>query len=79
MRSFSALWSVLAFAIFMAVTPPPSFTPTWQTAKISSGGLINNVAVAPSDGTIVASSNTYGAYLYKTSGGCAGAAHRSTP
>ena len=74
MRSFSALWSVLAFAIFMAVTPPPSFTPTWQTAKISSGGLINNVAVAPSDGTIVASSNTYGAYLYKTSGGCAGAA-----
>lgn len=35
---------------------------------------MNNIQVSTSDGTIVGSSNTMGAYLYKSSGGCAGAA-----
>ena len=45
-----------------------SFTPAWQAAEIGGGGLMNNAQLSPSDGTIVASANTYGAYLYKRAG-----------
>jgi hypothetical protein len=51
-----------------------TFTPTFQTAKISSGGLLNNISASPSDGTMVLSANTYGAYLYRATGTCAGTA-----
>lgn len=62
-----------AFAVFQTANNS-TFTPAWQTLRVGGGGLMNNIAVAPSDGTMVASSNTYGAYLYKTTGTCAGAA-----
>jgi xyloglucan-specific exo-beta-1,4-glucanase len=53
----------------------PSFTPAWQALSIGGGGLHNNIQVSPSDGTMVTSSNTYGAYLYKTTGTCDGSAN----
>lgn len=65
---------VAAFAIFATYAPiggAGSFTPAWQSLRIGGGGLMNNVQIA-ADGTEVASSNTDGAYLLRSSGTCAG-------
>jgi Bacterial Ig domain len=53
-------------------TAPPTFTAAWESLKICCGGLLNSLYVARSDNTIIAATNTYGAYLRKTSGQCAG-------
>ncbi len=68
--AFAAYWSGQTYSPSAA---PATFTPAWQALRIGGGGLMNNIEVAPSDGTMVTSSNTYGAYLYKTAGTCAGA------
>lgn len=67
--------TVALAAFFMPQTylPAPSFTPAWQSLRMGGGGLMNNIQASKSDGTIVTSANTYGAYLYKTSGQCSGA------
>jgi hypothetical protein len=53
--------------------PAPAFVPSWQSLKIGGGGLMNNIQVSISDNTMVTSSNTYGGYLYRTTGTCDGA------
>lgn len=50
-----------------------SFTPAWQSVKVCCGGLLNSIQVSQSDGTMLSAMNTYGVYLYKTTGTCAGA------
>lgn len=50
-------------------SPPLSFTATWQVFKLGAGGQISGMQ-SYSDGTILARTDTYGAYLYKTSGSC---------
>jgi len=56
-----------------APVPVTSFTSAWQSLQVGAGGLLNNIWVATSDGTMLTSTNTAGAYLYRTTGNCAGA------
>ena len=48
------------------------FVPQWEAVSVCCGGLFNSIQISPSDGTVVAADNTYGAYLYRTTGTCSG-------
>ena len=48
-----------------------SFTPQWETLRTGAGGQITSIAIN-SDGTTLIRDDTYGGYLYKTTGPCSG-------
>lgn len=48
-----------------------TFTPQWQTLAMGAGGQITSTSIN-TDGTMVSRNDTYGAYLYKTTGTCSG-------
>jgi xyloglucan-specific exo-beta-1,4-glucanase len=52
------------FAIFQVSTPPPTFTPAWQTLKIGGSGLVTSATVYP-DGTMFGSTDTNGVYIWR--------------
>lgn len=58
-----------AFAIFQTCNPCTSFTPQWQPLRMGAGGQITAV-YNYSDGTTLARSDSYGAWLYEATGSC---------
>lgn len=75
-------WLLIGFAVLFSITQPASafdhgiapatFTPSWQALSIGGGGEANNL-YSLSDGKVLVSANTMGAYLRLNSGTCAGA------
>lgn len=48
-----------------------TFTPQWQTLAMGAGGQITSASIN-TDGTMVSRNDTYGAYLYRSTGACSG-------
>ncbi len=64
--------SFAAFASFQvngAAVTPSSFTPRWQALSMGAGGQITGIDYR-SDGTTLIRTDTYGGYLYRSSGSC---------
>jgi hypothetical protein len=72
MRLLFAATLLLIYAVFCPsfaesgtapATNNPAFTPAWQTFKLGAGGFVTDILIYP-DGTEIATTDTYGFYLW---------------
>src|SRR5882757_2450059 len=72
MRLLFAATLLLIYALFCPsfaesgtapATNNPAFIPAWQTFKLGAGGFVTDILIYP-DGTEIATTDTYGFYLW---------------